>query len=440
METLAGLPFAWLELDRDGEVAGAPIPPLPAGTTDLIVLSHGWKNDAADAQALYAGILGHMLAAAGAERGGRRFAAIGIAWPAFRFRPDLSLVPADDGVAVSGGAAAVGAPRVSTAALRAEATAVGAALGMAGADLAGFVDQAQDAAGGGGAADAFVDRLRAALGVADAATRADHGPLLADPGRALVADLGRGADFAAAAPPAELGAGAGFTPAGFVQAGARLLAGGKAAVATILNQATYFEMKARAGTIGRALAAILAAGAVPPGVRLHLVGHSFGARLVTAAAAGLPAGSVASLSLLQGAFSHNGLGQAIGHDRVRGGFRDIVERRVVTGPILVTHTHRDTAVGLLYAVASFASGAIANAVGDLVQKIVGGPDDLHGGLGANGALALLPGEAVAHVAVAGAALPLAAGRINNVRADAIVSGHNDVANADVGALVWQAVR
>ena len=39
---------------------------------------------------------------------------------------------------------------------------------------------------------------------------------------------------------------------------------------------------------------------------VHLVGHSFGARLVTAAADGMPgAKSVGSLSLLQAAFSHN---------------------------------------------------------------------------------------------------------------------------------------
>lgn len=65
-------------------------------------------------------------------------------------------------------------------------------------------------------------------------------------------------------------------------------------------------MKDRAGHIGRSgLAPVLARlRAVAPGARVHLVGHSFGARLVTAAAAGGAGGTVGSLSLLQAAFSH----------------------------------------------------------------------------------------------------------------------------------------
>ena len=49
-------------------------------------------------------------------------------------------------------------------------------------------------------------------------------------------------------------------------------------------------MKNRAGTVGRnGLGPLL--GRLPAGVRVHLVGHSFGARLVSFALAGLPAGA-----------------------------------------------------------------------------------------------------------------------------------------------------
>ena len=48
-------------------------------------------------------------------------------------------------------------------------------------------------------------------------------------------------------------------------------------------------MKNRAGTVGRVgLGPVL--GRLPAGVRAHLAGHSFGARLVSFALAGLPAG------------------------------------------------------------------------------------------------------------------------------------------------------
>ena len=74
--------------------------------------------------------------------------------------------------------------------------------------------------------------------------------------------------------------------AGFGDALGGLLHGAKEA----LRQATYWQMKNRAGTVGRhGLGPLL--GRLPAGVRVHLVGHSFGARLVSFALAGLPAGA-----------------------------------------------------------------------------------------------------------------------------------------------------
>src|SRR5262249_10843605 len=51
-------------------------------------------------------------------------------------------------------------------------------------------------------------------------------------------------------------------------------------VSDVLNLATYYEMKARSAAVGRGLAAVLAAArAARPYLRLHLAGHSFGARV-----------------------------------------------------------------------------------------------------------------------------------------------------------------
>ncbi|QCB43334.1 hypothetical protein E5673_14780 [Sphingomonas sp. PAMC26645] len=203
----------------------------------------------------------------------------------------------------------------------------------------------------------------------------------------------------------------------------------------MLNQATYFEMKARAGTIGAALAAVIDR-EVPQGVRVHLVGHSFGGRLVTSTASAMRT-PVRSLSLLQAAFSHNAFGTGIGRRKIDGGFRRVVADGVVSGPIMVTHTRRDTAVGIFYAIASSVSGEIAK--GMVTSRLVGGPADLHGGLGANGALAMNDGEAVVHVATVGETPDLVCAKVNNVLCDAIIGGHSDVANPDVGALVWRAL-
>ena len=41
----------------------------------------------------------------------------------------------------------------------------------------------------------------------------------------------------------------------------------------------------------------------------------------------------------------------------------------------------------------------------MIEALIGGPDDKHGGLGANGALSLMPGEGQDHVATVGAAVP-----------------------------------
>jgi len=434
--TIAGMPFRRLEIDRHGSRCGGSGDLVPAGTTDLIVLSHGWKNDADDATALYAGMLERLVAAAGGEfgRNDRRFAAIGVYWPALRYQPDLSLVedgPADDG---RGGSAAAGASDLTRAELAAEARRVGTGLFD---DPDAFAAFAVAAAGGGGAADDFVEHLRGLLSVADEPTVAEHRHLLKGRGGELLEGLAHGgpllADADGSGSVEGLGAAAGRSsrPAAIWN----FRSGGRAAVASILNQATYYEMKARAGVVGTAVAAVVDAVA-PRGVRLHLVGHSFGARVVTAATA-VTATPVRSLSLLQAAFSHNAFGTSIGRGRIDGWFRHIVADGIVAGPVLVTHTRKDRAVGFFYAVASVVSGEIAK--GRVLDRLVGGPADPHGGLGANGAQSMLEGETVELSAEAGAIPSLVAGKVNNVKCDAVIGGHNDVVNAAVGELLWRAV-
>ncbi|WP_353941596.1 serine-threonine protein kinase [Streptomyces sp. HUAS MG91] len=119
----------------------------------------------------------------------------------------------------------------------------------------------------------------------------------------------------------------------------------------LLRQATYFAMKRRAGTVGqKGLGPALGRlAAEAPEVRVHLVGHSFGARLVSFALAGLPgtARNVKSVTLLQGAFSHYSFAR-------RGALNGRQAR--VDGPLVGCYSRFDTALGVLYPLASRLAG------------------------------------------------------------------------------------
>ena len=91
----------------------------------------------------------------------------------------------------------------------------------------------------------------------------------------------------------------------------------------VLRTMSYYEMKNRAGVVGtNGLGPLLAS---LTGVRIHLIGHSFGARLVSYALSGLPATAtgaaspVKSLTLIQGAFSHFTFASTLPFDGSRGG-------------------------------------------------------------------------------------------------------------------------
>ena len=211
----------------------------------------------------------------------------------------------------------------------------------------------------------------------------------------------------------------------------------KSAASRLLNLATYYQMKSRAGTVGgKGVAALLReVRAAHPDLRIHLVGHSFGARLVTAAA--LAAGAEvrpASLSLLQGAFSHNGFSGGFDQEgkQLQGHFRQVISEHMINGNVIITHTRNDTAVGLAYALASRISGDATAGVGDA--------EDVFGGMGRNGARHT--NESVfGSMLAADAEYSFEPGRIHNLQSDAFIADHSDitkpaVANALLSAIGW----
>ena len=193
-------------------------------------------------------------------------------------------------------------------------------------------------------------------------------------------------------------------------------------------------MKERAGLVGSngvnsLLKKILA---LPIKVKLHLIGHSFGGRLVTAATAGPDAQTpvtVDTLALLQTAFSHYGFAEHY-DGKNDGYFRKVVTKKAVKGPTVISYTKNDLAVGKAYPLASLIAGQVAADLGD--------KNDKYGGLGRNGAQKTP--EATDGVLLAlNKPYQLAAGKLYNLNADAIIKGHSDICHNEVAYAILAAV-
>lgn len=423
MTDLAGFPATELRFDRKGKRLGSG-PVAPPGVTDLIVISHGWHQAGRAARAMYAALLKQVktVAATHGATAGRTFGVAAVYWPSDKFKDDLTLetLPPSSGPAVS-----LGSRDLAAAALRDIARRTATLLDL---DPEAFAGLAVKAANGGTDTDVLLSDLRAALSPATGSDlTAEHAVLLGNrSGQAILNAMKTDAATAAqsAPPPA-----ADADPA---RPAVNLLSGARAFIARLLNQAAYYELKARAGTVGEGLARTIDADGLPGVQRLHLIGHSFGARLVTATTARLRNIRPYSLTLLQAAFSHNSFGVDIGPDRIEGGFRGVLTDRRVTGPIAISHTWNDRAVGVAYAIASVAGGQIANAL--QTSDTFGGAKDIHGGLGANGALRLKSGEGD-HQDFDGQVVPtLAAGRISSRHCD-FIPDHGGITGIGTARLV-----
>jgi hypothetical protein len=148
--------------------------------------------------------------------------------------------------------------------------------------------------------------------------------------------------------------------------------------------------------------------------------------VVTAAAADSKTDKIKSLALLQAAFSHNGFSQ-------KGFFRGVIENGRVHGPILITYTVNDEAVGRAYPIASRLSGDKTAALGD--------KNDEYGGMGRNGAQKMSDKELDKKELLlreAGEAYTFGT-RIFNLQADDYIANHGDVRGKQVANAVLCAV-
>ena len=106
MPELSGFPSAEIEFDRDAKVVGGldEVLALAKGPcTDLIVMSHGWNNDAREARELYKQLAASMRELLNQDRvpalRDRKIAIVGVIWPSKKFA---------DAQGNPGGAAGVG--------------------------------------------------------------------------------------------------------------------------------------------------------------------------------------------------------------------------------------------------------------------------------------------------------------------------------------------
>ena len=408
--------------------------PCPAATTDLFIISR-WLECVGEqnARELYRRFFESFAAVAQpADLPGRKFAILGVLWPSKKF--DESVAVSTDG-GVAEGSAGLSRPND----LQARRVVEEKLDRMK--DL--FSESAQhrtieeakallpELESKEAARRAFADKIRSLLNPSAANDEDASQTFFKTDGNELMKDLkvleeDLDAEVAGSAvmplgvgAPPTTGSAAGLTDT---------LSGFTASALNLLNYTTYYLMKERAGTVGKNGVAKLVDELAPQVQHIYLIGHSFGGRLVTATAANSQTNKLRVLTLLQAAFSHNGFSK-----KKNGFFRSVVDNRRISGPILITCTKNDKAVGIAYPLASRINGDKTAAFGD--------ENDAFGCIGRNGAQQMEEGERIP-----GALLPVGGdyafepGKLLNLEGSQFIANHGDVAGHEIAYAVWSAVK
>jgi hypothetical protein len=433
MSDIAGFPFQYLEVqfDKQGNVfdqseVDKVLDFVSQHTaTDLFVISHGWNNDMDEARGLYKRFFDRVnaIASGGIVPGtnARKFAVLGILWPSKKFAEE-ELIPS--------GAAGISSA-VTVEFLQRQLD-----------NLKGVFDNPK--------ADDDIEKAKLLVPQLENSPKAQRD--FADLIRQLPmrrethpedasdrfftldgTELMKRMSKPAFAPPAHSGPAGGasaMSSAGSPSGGAAgigsLFTGIKSAARNLLNFTTYYQMKERAGVVGSSGAnqLIRKVQAKAPEMKIHLIGHSFGGRLVTAAAFGSddqPRIKVNTMTLLQAAFSHNGF--ALHFDGTNDGFfRKVVTDSRISGPILITCSKNDKAVGIAYPLASLIAGQNASRLGDR--------NDPFGGIGRNGAQKT-PEASDGLLEPVGTAYQFQSGKLYNLNGDALIMGHSDISKDEI---------
>jgi len=408
------------------------------GVTDLLVLSHGWNNDEAQAMALYRNLLSSIANEADDGFDARTIAVVGVFWPSKKFaESDL----------ISGGAAAFGDDLPEDALIaQLEGMRIVVDSDEGEATIDRLIELVPDLEDKKSARTEFGEKVRTLLGtdIAADAELADEIPItmFMMSGDQMLEELGIARDEeASAAPDGGIASVGGVGDAASDQMGGiaglgSFFSGIRSGAGNALNMITYYTMKARAGLVGRkGLAPVLReVKDEKPSIKIHLVGHSFGGRLVAATALGqddaAPVLPVDSMTLLQAAFSHNGFARDWEGDR-DGYFRDVYEEQRISGPTLVTYTPNDRANRVAYPLASRLARQVAAALGDASDKF--------GAIGANGAQNT-PEAVEGNLLSRDGSYDFEASVVYNLEGSDYIGNHSDVAGREIANAIVAAVN
>ncbi|WP_426989521.1 hypothetical protein ACKI2N_009700 [Cupriavidus sp. 30B13] len=405
-----------------------------AAPTDVFLWSHGWQGDLPAARSQYDRWIGAFSRSAGDEQAMRArhpdlaVAHIGVHWPSLPWgEEELGETGAGASFAAQAGAGPQAlieayAQRLGdTPAVRAALAAIFEAARTQ-ADAVRLPAQARQA----------YLRLDQALALGSAGVGGDAGSdrLPFDPDAAFAEATQLGAAF-----------------------GGGALLGGLLAP---LRQLSFWSMKKRGQTVGEqgVHALVNHIEEALPAARIHLMGHSFGA-VVMSAALGGPGGTAAlrrpacSCVLVQGAMSLWAYAPDI---PVRPGTPGYCHRLLpdgkVGGPLVVTRSRHDSAVGTLYPWAAGVAGQVAFDAPDALD----GPDGPEAApayptFGAIGAFGIqgVAGSADAAMQPFDGRYDMAGGTVLNVDASqyichksGVAGAHNDIDGPEVAHLIWQA--
>lgn len=343
-----------------GELAAIRSEFASAGVTDLLVLCGGWADRDSDLRSLYDALAGTMLHAARREPAfaAHTYGVLRIIWPVRRWpelaaRPDLPLLTPDERA------------HREIASLEMEVTSLRGSFSGRQADrhLLKVWQLISTAAESVPAQVSLVEHVRELVRGTDEmnpdpkpAEYASRRFLTMHPIRLLEA-ITAPAEDSRNGGPARSGrdddnVDEGADPLLYAPAKCDVYQG----VRNLLRYAVASEMRSRAETVGRQglRESLLTLSRGLPQTRLHLIGHSYGARaLLTAVDAPPDSGKLIrpkSISLLQATLPEDALSPAT-EESPQGIFHSVLAEGKAGGPILVSYSKSDETAGIPYALA-----------------------------------------------------------------------------------------
>lgn len=188
-----------------------------------------------------------------------------------------------------------------------------------------------------------------------------------------------------------------------------------------------------------------------PGLRVHVMGHSFGCIVASSLCAGAEGKTplprpVQSLVLVQGAFSFWSYAEDIPSTKKPGFFAGMLQRGAVKGPIVTTQSEHDLAVGKWYPRAT----SLVRETVDFAAPASGSTQDFRkivwGATGTYGLQGLAGADSIEMLPITGI-YRLAPGHVTNVESSTFIKkmvgasgAHSDIDGPEVAHLIWQAAK